>query len=108
MYFIVEYGCDIGTEYLAVEADSLEDAVQYAYQSAYSYREGYEGLHGVLSFAEFCEEEGYEDENDERAWEAYTDMVEWELHYHAHEFDPENEEDVSILEDASEGKFFRV
>ena len=106
MKFIIEYGCSISTEYLAVEADSLEDAEQYAYQNAYSCRESFEGLHGVLDFAEFCEKEGYE-EDDDYAWEEFTDMVECELHYHAHEFDPGNEDDVTVLEDC-EGKFFRV
>lgn len=106
MKFIVEYGCSISTEYLAVEADSLEAAEQYAYEQAYSCRESFEGLHGVLDFAEFCEEEEY-DEDDEYAWEAYRDMVEQELIYHAHEFDIENEEDVSILEECK-GEFFRV
>ena len=52
-------------------------------------------------------EEEYE-EDDDNAWEAYTEMVEWELHYHAHEFDENNEEDISVLEDSSEGKFFQI
>lgn len=107
MKFIIEYGCSVTTEYLAVEAKSLEEAEQYAYQSAYECRESFEGLHGVLDFAEFCEEEEY-DEEDDSAWEAYKEMVEWELHYHAHEFDPNNEEDISVLEDNSEGKFFQI
>ena len=107
MKFIIEYGCSVTTEYLAVEAKSLEEAEYYAYQSAYDCRGSFEGLHGVLDFAEFCEEEGY-DEEDDNAWEAYKEMVEWELHYHVHEFDPNNEEDVSVLEDNSEGKFFQI
>lgn len=106
MKFIIEYGCSVTTEHLAIEADSLEEAEWYAYQSAYDCRESFEGLHGVLDFAEFCEEEEY-DEEDEHAWEAYKEMVEWELNYHAHEFSWENEDDVSILEDC-EGHFFRV
>ena len=106
MKFIIEYGCSVTTEHLAIEADSLEEAEQYAYQSAYDCRESFEGLHGVLDFAEFCEEEEY-DEEDEHAWEAYKEMVEWELNYHAHEFSWEDEDDVSILEDC-EGHFFRV
>ena len=106
MKFIIEYGCSVTTEYLAVEADSLEEAEQYAYQSAYECCESFEGLHGVLDFAEFCEEEEY-DEEDVCAWEAYSDIVEWELHLHVHEFDWEYEDDVSILE-ACGGNFFRI
>ena len=106
MKFIIEYGCSVSTEHLAVEADSLEIAEEYAYQSAYSCRESFEGLHGVLDFAEFCEEEGY-DEEDDSAWEEFKDMVEYELNYHAHEFDEDDEDDKTVLEDCG-GKFFRI
>ena len=54
-----------------------------------------------------CFQEEEYDEEDEHAWEAYKEMVEWELNYHAHEFSWEDEDDVSILEDC-EGHFFRV
>lgn len=106
MKFIIEYGCSVCTEHLAIEANSLAEAEHYAYQSAYECRESFEGFHGVLSFAEFCEEEGY-DEEDEHAWEAFNDMVEYELNYHAHEFNEDDEDDMSVLEDYG-GKFFRI
>ena len=38
MKFIIEYGCDgIGSEWLAIEAESLEKAEHYAYLSAFDY-----------------------------------------------------------------------
>lgn len=106
MKFIIEYGCSVSTEHLAVEADSLEIAEEYAYQSAYDCRESFEGLHGVLDFTEFCEEEGYNEEDDS-AWEEFKDMVEYELTYHVHEFDEDDEDDMTVLEDCG-GKFFRI
>ena len=106
MKFIAEYGCSISTEHLAIEADSMESALQFAYESAFECRESFEGLHGVLDFAEFCEEEGYDEDRDS-SWEEYKQMVEEEIEYCVEEFDEENEEHLDILADSG-GEFFRV
>ena len=107
MKFIIEYGCDgIGSEWLAVEAESLEEAEHYAYLSAFDYRDSYEGLHGVQSFAEFCEENELNEDSDE-SWEEYNTMIEEEIFYHAYEFNEEDELHLEVLEE-SEGKFFVV
>ena len=106
MKFIIEYGCDICTEHLAVEANCLESALTYAEAEAWRLRESYEGLHGVLDFTEFCEENNYDTE-DETAWEEYVDMIRYELHYYAEDFDELNEDHLSILNDCG-GEFFPV
>ena len=75
MKFIVTYGCDgLGNEKLAVEAENEEVAMEYAYNAAFDYREGYAGLHGTQDFSDFCEEEGYDTE-DEDAWDSFHDMI---------------------------------
>ena len=60
----------------------------------------------MLDFAEFCEENGYSEE-DETAWEEFMDMVEYELKYHAHEFNEDDEDDQTILSDCN-GEFFKI
>ena len=106
MKFIIEYGCDICTEHLAVEAKDRDEAENYAEESAWRLREGYEGLHGVLDYADFCEENELDVENVD-SWERYVDMVSQELHYGAEVFDEENEDHLAILHDCKD-EFFEI
>lgn len=107
MKFIINYGCDgIGEEYLAIEADSEGFALHYAEQSAIDYREGYEGLHGVLDFAQFCEEQECE-MDDPDAEDAFYEMIQNEITYYVETFDEENETHLDILEGCG-GKFFEI
>ncbi len=76
MLFYVTYGCEgVGSEEQIVEAECRSDAEEYAYESALDYRSGYEGICGILSYSDFCEENGIEDED------AYNEMVENEIFY---------------------------
>ena len=106
MKFIIEYGCDICTEHLAVEADYIETAVTFAEAEAWRLRESYEGLHGVLDYGEFCDENNLDPEDDS-SWEEFADMVRWELNYYAEVFDKDNGDHISILEDYG-GEFFKI
>lgn len=106
MKFIIEYGCDVCTEHLAVEARNYDDAVNYAMESAWRLREGYEGIHGVLDYAEFCEENELDVDNED-SWEEYADMIRQEIQYCAEIFDEENEDHLTILHDC-EDKFFEI
>lgn len=106
MRFIIEYGCEITTEYLAIETESLEDAMDFAETEAWRLRESYEGLHGVLDYEEFCEDREL-DPNNEDNWEEYAEIIRYEISYGAHEFDDNDEEDISILRDC-DWQFFEV
>lgn len=107
MKFIIEYGCDgVGGEWLAVETENINDASHYAYLSAFDYREGYEGLHGIQSFAEFCEENDLDEER-EASWEEYSAMVEDEIYYHVYDFNEEDELHLDVLRESG-GKFYEV
>jgi hypothetical protein len=106
MKFIIEYGCEVCTEHLAIEAENLETAMNFAESEAWRLRDGYGGLHGVIDYTEFCEENEL-DEDNEDSWEEYADMVRNELEYGAEVFDENNEAHITVLEEC-EGKFFRV
>lgn len=97
MYYIVEYGCSANHETICVKSDKkLKDIVNFAYHSAIEEFESYEGLHGILTFNEFCEEESYDTEDDE-AWESYCEYRENDITYEVEEFDEKNEEHLAIL-----------
>ena len=106
MQFIIEYGCDVCTEHLAVEANCIETALTFADGEAWRLRESYEGLHGVLDYNEFCEENNLDSENED-SWGDYIDMIRYELHSYAEDFDENNEDHISILHDCG-GVFFAV
>ena len=107
MKFIVTYGCDgLGNEKLAVEAENEEAALEYAYNAAFEYREGYAGLHGTQDFTDFCEEEEYDTE-DEDAWDSFHDMIEHEIEYFVEVFDETNEEHRWVLTDCN-SKFWQI
>lgn len=107
MKFIVTYGCDgLGSEQLAVEAENEEIALDYAYHSALGYRESYAGLHGCVDYSEFCEEEGYDTE-DEDAWDSFHDMIENEIEYFVEAYNENDETHRWVLIDCN-GKFWKV
>lgn len=107
MNFIIYYGSDgVGGASLPVEADTINLALSYAEQLAISWRESYEGLHGVQDFSEFCEENGY-DEDSPEAWDDFFDCVQGEIFYSAEDFDEENIAHLDILEEC-EGAFWQI
>lgn len=99
MKFYVEYGCGCGDNYMIVEAKDLAAAENYAYEKAIEEYESYEGLHGILTKEEVCEEWGIEDVDSDEAEVAYREEREGQLNYLAEEYDEENDEHVSALEE---------
>ena len=71
----------------------------YAYEKAIEEYQSYEGLHGIMDIEEVCEEFGIEDINSEEAEIAYQEERESWLSYSAEEYDEENDEHVSALEE---------
>ena len=100
MKFYVEYGCGCGSDnYMIVEAKDLAAADKFAYNQAIEEYESYEGYHGILDKEQVCEEFGIEDINSEEAEIAYQEERESWLSYSAEEYDEENDEHVSALEE---------
>lgn len=89
--YYIEYGCTCEDVSLVILAESLEEATTYAYESAIDSYHSFEGLHGMLDYIEFCEEEGYDPE-DKDAEDAFNEMVENDIHYFASFYDGENED----------------
>ena len=99
MKFYVEYGCGCGDNYMVIEAKDLAAAENYAYEKAIEEYESYEGLHGILNKEEVCEEWGIEDVDSDEAEVAYREEREGQLNYLAEEYDEENDEHISALEE---------
>ena len=100
MKFYIEYGCGCGSDnYMIVEAKDLAAADKFAYNQAIEEYESYEGYHGILDKEQVCEEFGIEDVNSEEAEIAYQEERESWLSYSAEEYDEENDEHVSALEE---------
>ena len=100
MKFYIEYGCGCdGDNYMVIEAKDLAAADKFAYNQAIEEYESYEGYHGILDKEQVCEEYGIEDINSEEAEIAYQEERESWLSYSAEEYDEENDEHVSALEE---------
>lgn len=95
--YLIEYGCSICSEHLVILADSLEDANEYAYLEAqnvyYSYDSNYPDM-------EDCE--GM-DEDD--IAEIMQEDMEQDIHYLAVEYNPEDEEHVTVMRDQNNEPF---
>ena len=99
MKFYIEYGCGCGDNYMIIEAEDLAAAENYAYEKAIEEYQSYEGLHGIMDIEEVCEEFGIEDVASAEAEIAYQEERESWLSYSAEEYDEENDEHVSALEE---------
>ena len=101
MKFVINYSCGCGDNEEVIEANSLKDAEDYAYQAAIVDYESYGGLHGIMNIDDVCEEYGIEDRDSEEAWDAYREERESQLSYEAIELDENNEEHQDLLEGAT-------
>ena len=101
MKFVINYGCGCGNNEEVIEAKDLEAAEKYAYECAVEDYESYEGLHGVMSLDDVCEEYGIEDRDSDEAWDAYREERESQLSYEAIELDETNEEHRDLLDGAT-------
>jgi hypothetical protein len=76
--------------------NSLEEAEDRAYQEAWACYESYEGVGGILSWADVADREGYDMESDAAAINiAYNEEVESWLDYYAV---PTEEDDLPLNE----------
>ena len=97
--FYIEYSCGCGNNAMIVKAENEKTAFDYAYERAIEEYDSYEGLHGILSQAEVCEEYGIEDIESVEAETAYFEEKENTVHYHAAAYDAENTDHSSAMED---------
>ena len=114
MKFFGTYGCpSAGSEYnVAIKASCGAKALSWCYESAIEERESYEGLHGIRSFEQIAEDEGYSPEEmspDEtlEVGELYQEEIESDISYNIVPFDETNEEHMRILRE-QEGEFWEV
>lgn len=108
-YFRIEFGCGCGDNEEYMKFETLEAAEDYAYESAISDYQSYEGLHGVRGMNEIAEEDfGVEDldeviDNDRSLYQdielAYHEEVENSISYSAEELTEEEYlEEIGAIE----------
>lgn len=113
MKFLGTYGCPVaGSEYNVALEGCARKALNWCYESAIEERESYEGLHGIRSFEEIAEDEGYipEDMSPDETLELdelYQEEVESEIFYSIVPFNESNEEHMRVLRE-QEGEFWEV
>ncbi len=114
MEFLGTYGCTAaGSEYnVAIKASCKLKALNWCYESAVEERESYEGLHGIRSFKQIAEDEGYNLEEmspDEglEIDELYQEEIESDISYNIIPFDESNKEHMRVLHE-QEGEFWEV
>ena len=106
MKFFGIYGCNaVNSVYnIAIEARDAESALKFCYDSAVEDRESYEGLHGVQTWADIAEDEGFtigEMSSGEESYidDLYAESVENDITYSIEPFDINNEEHLKILKE---------
>lgn len=102
-YFII-YGCGCGDEYAVIEAKNENDAMNYARECAIENYQSFEGLHGVLDWAEVKEE--YQIEDDYEVDVAYAEEVESTIDYGVEPFNEKDELHLDVL--ADQGRVYEI
>ena len=106
MKFFGTYGCNtVGSIYnIAIEAKDAQSALKFCYDSAVEDRDSYEGLHGVKTWGEIAEDEGFtvgEMSQAETDYidDLYSDSIESDIIYNVVPFDMNNEEHLEALKE---------
>ena len=106
MKFFGTYGCSAaGSVYnIAIEARDAQSALKFCYDSAVEDRDSYEGLHGVKTWADIAEDEGFTiGEMSQAEMEyidgLYADSIESDIIYYVEPFDINNEEHLEVLKE---------
>ena len=106
MKFFGTYGCEAtnSTYNIAIEARDEQSALKFCYDSAVEDRDSYEGLHGVETWGEIAEDEGFtigEMSSTEEAYidDLYADAIESDIIYNIVPFDIDNEEHLETLKE---------
>ena len=106
MKFFGTYGCNaVNSIYnIAIEAKDAQSALKFCYDSAVEDRDSYEGLHGVKTWADIAENEGFtvgEMSSGEENYidDLYSDSIEGDIIYDVVPFDINNEEHLEVLKE---------
>ena len=106
MKFFGTYGCNaVNSVYnIAIEARDAQSALKFCYDSAVEDRDSYERLHGVKTWADIAEDEGFtvgEMSSGEENYidDLYTETVESDITYDVEPFDINNEKHLKVLKE---------
>lgn len=106
MKFFGTYGCRaVGSIYnIAIEAKDIQSALKFCYDSAVEDRDSYEGLHGVQTWVDIAEDEGFtvgEMSSKEENYidDLYAESIENDITYGIEPFDINNEEHLETLKE---------
>lgn len=106
MKFFGTYGCNATNSIynIAIEARDGQSALKFCYDSAVEDRDSYEGLHGVETWGEIAENEGFTVEEMSSREEGYIDdlyaeSIENDIIYDVVPFDINNEEHLEALKE---------
>ena len=106
MKFFGTYGCNTTNSIynIAIEAKDAQSALKFCYDSAVEDRDGYEGFHGVETWGEIAENEGFiigEMSSEEESYidDLYVDAIENDITYSIEPFDINNEEHLEVLKE---------
>ena len=106
MKFFGTYGCSaVNSVYnIAIEARDAQSALKFCYDSAVEDRDSYEGLHGVKTWADIAEDEGFTigEMSQAEIYETddlYADSIENDIIYNVEPFDINNEEHLETLKE---------
>ena len=106
MKFFGIYGCDaVNSIYnIAIEARDEQSALKFCYDYEVEDRDSYEGFHGIKSWREIAEDEGFtvgEMSQAEMDYidDLYADSIESDIIYDVEPFDINNEEHLKTLKE---------
>ena len=106
MKFFGIYGCNATNSIykIAIEARDEQSALKFCYDSAVEDRDSYEGLHGVKTWADIAEDEGFTigEMSQAEIYETddlYADSIESDIIYYVEPFDINNEEHLEVLKE---------
>lgn len=106
MKFFGTYGCSaVNSVYnIVIEAKDAQSALKFCYDSAVEDRDSYEGLHGVKTWGEIAEDEGFtveemSSEEENHIDDLYAESIEDDIIYNVVPFDINNEGHLEVLKD---------
>ena len=94
-FYKITFGCGCGENEDFITAESYDNAMQYAYESAIEDYQSYEGYHGIPGLCDIAEEMFEEDfdslpeEKQEAVYEEYLQTIESWIDYSAEEISAE-------------------
>ena len=106
MKFFGTYGCNATCSVynIAIEARDEQSALKFCYDCAVEDRDSYEGFHGVQSWADIAEDEGFtvgemSQAETEYIDDLYAESIENDIIYDVVPFDINNEEHLETLKE---------